>query len=149
MESLVQHTALEQYHVDSDWDSRLSTLNDRPYSLPAMPKLSIIININAAILVAILTVVFTVMNHHKLIETIITFSNLMLCFTFGAIVAILSCLFDYKARAIYSVGAPKKRLLADVAEIYDVCAFMIFAASLMIFVWGSYLTFYLVRGAFF
>ena len=148
MESLVQQTALEQHHADSDWDSRLSTLNDRPYSLPAMPKLSIIININAAILVAILTVVFTVMNHHKLIETIIMFSNLMLCFTFGAIVSILSCLFDYKARAIYSSGASKKLLLVDVAEIYDVCAFMIFAASLMIFVWGSYLTFYLVRGAF-
>ncbi|MGO9922040.1 MAG: tetratricopeptide repeat protein, partial [Isosphaeraceae bacterium] len=39
-ESLVQHTALEQHH--SDWDSCLSTPNDRPYSLPAMPKLSII-----------------------------------------------------------------------------------------------------------
>ncbi len=147
MESLVQHTALEQHH--SDWDSSLSTSNDRSYSLPAMPKLSIIININAAILVAILTVVFTVMNHHKLIETIITFSNLMLCFTFGAIVAILSCLFDYKARAIYISGASKKLILVDVAEIYDICAFIIFAASLMIFVWGSYLTFYLVRGAFF
>jgi hypothetical protein len=88
------------------------------------------------------------MNHHKLIETIIMFSDLMLCFTFGAIVSILSCLFDYKARAIYSSGASKKLLLVDVAEIYDVCAFMIFAASLMMFVWGSYLTFYLVRGAF-
>lgn len=149
MESLVQHTALEQHRVDSDWDSCLSTLNDRHYSLPSMPKLSIIININAAILVAILTVVFTVMNHHRLIETIITFSNLMLCFTFGAIVAILSCLFDYKARSIYSAGASKKRFLADVAEIYDVCAFIIFTASLVIFVWGLYLTFSLVRGAFF
>jgi hypothetical protein len=149
MESLVQQSALEQHRVNSDWESCVSALNERPYSLPAMPKLSIIININAAILVAILTVVFTVMNHHKLIETIITFSNLMLCFTFGAIVSILSCLFDYKARAIYSSGASKKLLLVDVAEIYDVCAFIIFAASLMIFVWGSYLTFYLVRGAFF
>ena len=147
MESLVQHRALEQNHVDSNWDSCLSTLSDRPYSLPTIPKLSIIININAVILVAILTVVFTVMNHHKLIETIITFSNLMICFTFGAVVSILSCLFDYKARSIYSSGGSKKLLLADVAEIYDVCAFIIFAASMMIFVWGSYLTFYLVRGA--
>ena len=145
----MQHTTLEQHHADSDWDSHLSPLNDSPYSLPAMPKLSIIININAAILAAILTVVFTVMSHHKLIETIITFSNLMLCFTFGAIVAILSCLFDYKARAIYSAGASKKLLHADIAEIYDVCAFIIFSASLMIFVCGLYLTFYLVRSAFY
>jgi len=91
----------------------------------------------------------TVMNHHKLIETIITFSNLMLCFIFGAIVSIVACLFDYNARVIYGSGRPKKLLLVDVAEIYDVCAFMVFVASLMIFVWGSYLTIYLVRGAFY
>jgi len=118
------------------------------YKLPRMPKLSLIININAAILAAILTVVFTIINQHKFIENIVHFSNLILCFAFGGIIAVMSCFFDYKARVIYTRAASKKRLIADVAETYDSCAFVIFGASLAIFAWGLYLTFYLVRNAF-
>ena len=144
----MQHTVLERHHDTQGPTAYLSALSDTPYSLPSMPKLSIIININAAILAAILTVVLTIMNQHRFIESIITFSSLILCFTFGAAVSTLSCLFDYKARMIYNTAESKKILLIDVAEIYDMCAFMIFVASLAIFSWGSYMTFYLVRGAF-
>lgn len=125
-----------------------SEYDDLDYKLPRLPKLSLIINIIAAILAAILTVVFTIINQHKFIENIVHFSNLILCFAFGGIIAIMSCLLDYKARVGYASAPSKKTIIADVAEIYDFCAFVIFSASLAIFAWGLYLTFYLVRNAF-
>lgn len=125
----------------------LSAIEQTSYRIPAMPKLSIIVNINAAILAAIMTVVFTIIDQHKFIDTVVRFSSLILCFTFGSAVSLLSCAFDYKARKIYDGSASKKVLLLDVAEIFDMCAFMIFVASLAIFVWGAYMGFYLVRGA--
>jgi len=143
----VANVILQQQYDDLD-DAHFPSLHEFQYRLPSLPKASVIANINAAILAAILTVVFTMVNQHKFIDSILYFSNLILCFTFGAIVAVLSCVFDYKARTIYRASASKKLFLIDVGEIYDATALCIFIASLGIFVWGSYLTIFLVRSAF-
>jgi hypothetical protein len=131
------HTQEKAAHIILD--------NDYYYRIPLLPKIGIIINFSSAILSGILTVVFTIMDQHKFIQTILQFSNLMLCFAFGAVVAVIACIFDYRARHIYRSSASKKPIKADVADIYDVCALIIFVASLAIFTFGVYLTVYLVR----
>jgi hypothetical protein len=134
--------------------SKLDDVEDMPlfsmseYRLPSLPKLSIIANINSAMLAAILTVVFTLVNQRSFIESIVYFSNLILCFGLGSIVAALSCIFDYMARNIYSNRSFKKLVIVDVAEIYETCALCVFVASLAILTWGLYMTFHLLRNAF-
>jgi hypothetical protein len=118
------------------------------YRLPRLPKASLIANLNATILAAILTVIFAISDQHKLIESIIYFSSLIPCFALGAAAAISSCFFDYKAKAIYAKSVSDIILLLGVAEIYDACALWIFITSLAIFTWGSYSTLYLLRNAF-
>jgi hypothetical protein len=118
------------------------------YRLPALPKMSAIANINAAIAATILTVVFTIVNQHKLIESIVDFSNLILCFAFGAGVSLLSCVLDYRSRRLYRSAVGAKAYFVDVGNIYDSCAFCVFVASLAIFVFGCFFGGGLIWGAF-
>lgn len=148
MERSVNNIVSQQHYSDIDDATQLPQLYDFEYRLPPLPKVSVIANVNAAILAAILAVTLTLLDQHKFIDTVIYFSGLIPCFTFGAIVAVLSCFFDYRARTIYNKSISKKLLLIDIGEIHDACALWIFVASLTIFTWGCYLTFYLLRNAF-
>ena len=118
------------------------------YRLPRLPKLSLIANVNAAIMAAILTIIFTIPDQHKLAVPSSYFLYLVSFFAFGAAAAISSCFFDYKAKETYSKSVSDIVLLLGVAEIYDACALWIFITSLAIFAWGSYSTLYLLHNAF-
>ncbi|MGA8172298.1 MAG: hypothetical protein WB816_15910 [Methylocystis sp.] len=138
---------MTKHYRDLDRADDLPLLGVSEYRLPSLPKLSVIANMNSAILAMILTVVFTLINQHGFVESIVYFSNLILCFGLGSIIAAASCVFDYMARRIYNSGGYKKLVIMDIAEIYDACALCVFVASLAIFTWGLYMTFHLLRNA--
>ena len=100
--------------VNPDAGANSSELKEAQYRLHALPKMSIVININAAILSAILIVLVAIINRHALLENVSYFITMIACFTSGSLVAVVSCIFDYKASCIYNKST-KKRMFVDIA----------------------------------
>ncbi len=74
--------AIKTRHSDLDEVSNFRAISDSQYRLPMLPKISVILNINSAILAMILTVVFTIIDQHRLVDSIVYLSHLIFCFTF-------------------------------------------------------------------
>jgi hypothetical protein len=130
--------------VNPDAGASPRELKEAQYRLPALPKMSIVFNINAAILSPILTVLFALVNRHAFLENAGYLIIMIAYFTFGSLVAVASCIFDYKATCVYNKSTTKKRTFVDFAEICDGCVFVTYMASLVIFTSGAIFEFYLV-----
>jgi hypothetical protein len=142
-DSLVTHQ-----HRDFDCAVDAPFGEEDQYKMPLVPKIALILNINATMWAATITVVVTVLRHNNNIENIVAISNLILCFIVGAVVAGLSCCCDYAARRLYKIEASKKVARSSFAEICDVSAIGIVLASFGILVWGVWSLFSLSCVAF-
>ncbi|MCC3247027.1 hypothetical protein LG047_17165 [Methylocystis sp. WRRC1] len=119
------------HHQDDEHDAP-----EEGYRIPLGPKVALILNINAAIWAAAVTVIVTVTRRENNIEQIASLSNLILCFLVGVVIAMLSCGCDRAARNMYRREAAQKKAWFGVAEICDISAVGALAAAFAIFAWG-------------
>jgi len=103
--------------------------------LPIIPKLAIVLNLNAAILTAITVIVIFAINNFKGSEQIYTIATLIPCFLIGSAVAVLSVALDHLARSLHASGAGAPSRYAKFAEIFYYSALSVLFASLAIFGW--------------
>ena len=61
--------------VNPDAGASPRELKEAQYRLPALPKMSIVFNINAAILSPILTVLFALVNRHAFLENALSYNH--------------------------------------------------------------------------
>ena len=120
-------------HADYEFDA---TGEEKIYRIPVAPKIALILNVNAAIWAAAVTLIVTVMRTENNIERIVSLSNLIPSFLIGATVAALSCACDRVARGLYEREAKRAQAWRGVAEICDVSAVGVVLAAYAIFAWG-------------
>jgi hypothetical protein len=109
------------------------------FHLPILPKVGLIVNIVAAIWMTVAAVIATLLNPHENIGLIVLFSNLVLCFLTGAIVAGISSLVDWAAKKAYKSEATRKSILSKCADVIDFSAVGFMVASLAVFSWGVWM----------
>jgi hypothetical protein len=109
------------------------------FHLPILPKVGLIANIVAAIWMSVAAVVATLLNPPENVGLIVLFSNLILCFLTGAIVAGISSLVDWAAKKAYKSEATKKNIFSKCADVIDFSAVGFMVASLAVFSWGVWM----------
>jgi hypothetical protein len=108
------------------------------YSLPLIPKISLIMNFNAAIWTGVVILILAVVRKAVGVQQIVDLTSLMVCLFIGAAVAALSICFDVLARKLYKAEAGGAKTLSRWAEVFDFTAIGVMLASMGVFVWGLF-----------
>lgn len=108
------------------------------YTLPILPKIGVVVNVNAAIALFIPIVLITLINRQDNVHSIVVLSKLIFCFWIGAAIAVSSGLCDYVARKMYQIEKLRQGFFWKCADLFDYSAVGMSFASMVIFCWGAW-----------
>jgi hypothetical protein len=145
--NLIHLSSLAVDRQDKGDDRNIFSI-DHDYALPTLQTVAVALNANAAICASIATVIITIMNQHNYLNSIVSMSKLILCFIVGSAVSLISLLLDFTARAAYKREASKPSAFSKCASIFDYLAVGVMLASITVFGWGLWESFFSFRDSF-